>query len=191
MIRKINFSCKKINKNVKDPHDIDLIEQRKIVSKRFLNAVYEDKLILFIDETGFNNNLTLIYGKNELLGFQMFKGNIKHQDFGGFIIKILTKAITDNINDVVIYCDNARFHKVAALNELFSKVNIIYSARYSPFLNPIEELFGNWKYYFRRRNDLSLQSMSSQIVSASLRINKRSCLGFFKHSLQYHLKVKQ
>ena len=97
MIKRINFSYEKITKNVKDPNDIDFIEERKIVSKRFLNAVYEDKLILFIDETGFNNNLTPIYGylligkkcqsrcseesisvltaitKDELLRFQMFK----------------------------------------------------------------------------------------------------------------------
>jgi transposase len=37
--------------------------------------------------------------------------------------------------------DNAAIHKAKILKPLFSKLNIFYSAPYSPFLNPIEEFF--------------------------------------------------
>ena len=47
---------------LKDPNNLELIEDRKRVSYAFLNAVYQDQLIIFEDETGFNNNLTPIYG---------------------------------------------------------------------------------------------------------------------------------
>ena len=86
-----------------------------------------------------------------------------------------------------LYCDNAKFHDVPALAELYSKVNVLFSARYSPFLNPIEELFGNWKYYFRRRKDTLFKDIGFDIVEASMQISKRSCLGFYKHALKFHL----
>ena len=107
----------------------------------------------------------------------MLRGNFKYQDYGAFLVKSLTeiKEINKNLNNVVIYCDNAKFHHVPALAELYSKVNILFSVRYSP----IEELFGNWKYYFRRRKNTLFKGIGfDDIVEASMKISKRLCLGF-------------
>ena len=45
--------------------------------------------------------------------------------------------------------DNAKIHHAKLLYNLFSKLNIFFSAPYSPFLNPIEEVFGLLKHYLR------------------------------------------
>ena len=177
-----------------------------------LTSIYNDKLVIFIDETGFNNNLTPIFWyyllrkkccttippkskkisviaactSEKLLAFQMLHGNIKHSDFGAFLIRLLSemKEITDKLNGVVIYCDNAGIHKFPDLQPILSKVNVIYSARYSPFLNQIEEVFGNWKYYFRKRLDTNYSSMDFNIIDAALCIKKKSILGFYKNALK-------
>jgi len=47
--------------------------------------------------------------------------------------------------------DNASVHKVKTLEPFLKKFNILYNAPYSPFLNPIEELFSIWKAKFRKQ----------------------------------------
>ena len=51
------------------------------------------------------------------------------------------------------YCivmDNAPIHHAKKLRTLFSYLKIFFLAPYSPFTNPIEEVFGLAKYYYRR-----------------------------------------
>ena len=62
IVKKINFTYKRVSKMVKDRNDPELIEERKNVSNLLLTSIYNDKLVIFIDETGFNNNLTPIFG---------------------------------------------------------------------------------------------------------------------------------
>jgi transposase len=46
--------------------------------------------------------------------------------------------------DVVLMMDNAVIHKHSAVLETARKfrVNVLFNAEYSPWLNPIEQLFG-------------------------------------------------
>lgn len=48
--------------------------------------------------------------------------------------------------------DNARSHKALGLKPFLDNLNVLYNAPYSPFLNPIEEMFGLWKYHYRKLN---------------------------------------
>ena len=62
--------------------------------------------------------------------------------------------------------DNAPIHKAICLKPLFEKINIFYGPPYSPFLNPIEEIFGVLKKKIRKtikkgRNEL----IKSTIIS--------------------------
>ena len=45
--------------------------------------------------------------------------------------------------------DNAKIHKCKKLQPLLSKLNILYNAPYSPFLNPIEKFFALFKHKIR------------------------------------------
>ena len=46
--------------------------------------------------------------------------------------------------------DNARSHKAEGLKPFLDNLNVLYNAPYSPFLNPIEEMFGLWKHYYHK-----------------------------------------
>ena len=50
--------------------------------------------------------------------------------------------------------DNAPIHKAICLKPLFEKINIFYGPPYSPFLNPIEEIFGVLKIKYKKRKKL-------------------------------------
>ncbi len=48
--------------------------------------------------------------------------------------------------------DNANIHHAKILKSVFSKLNIFYSAPYSPFLNPIEGFFAILKGRISKEN---------------------------------------
>jgi transposase len=53
--------------------------------------------------------------------------------------------------EVVLFLDNAVIHKHSAVLETARKfkVNVLFNAEYSPWLNPIEQLFGHLKKQLR------------------------------------------
>lgn len=53
--------------------------------------------------------------------------------------------------DIVILMDNAVIHKHSAVLETARKfrVNVLFNAEYSPWLNPVEQLFGYVKKELR------------------------------------------
>ena len=59
--------------------------------------------------------------------------------------------------NVVLYLDNARIHSHSMVLETARrwKVNVLFSAQYSPWLNPIESLFG---YLKKRAKDNMVNS---------------------------------
>jgi transposase len=66
--------------------------------------------------------------------------------FENFIYQTLMsiRKDKDSEQDVVLLMDNAVIHKHSAVLETARKfrVNVLFNAEYSPWLNPIEQLFG-------------------------------------------------
>ncbi len=56
--------------------------------------------------------------------------------------------------DIVIFMDNAVIHKHSAVLETVRKfrVNVLFNAEYSPWLNPVEQLFGYVKKDLRDKD---------------------------------------
>ena len=57
-------------------------------------------------------------------------------------------------------CDNAKIHHAKKLKTLRSYLKVFFLAPYSPFLNPIEEVFALVKFNYKKsllKNDLRLE----------------------------------
>jgi transposase len=77
--------------------------------------------------------------------------------FDNFLHRLLTKLRTDkNTKDkhIVVLMDNATIHKHSSIYETARKfkVNILLNAQYSPWLNPVEQLFNYIKRALRKAN---------------------------------------
>lgn len=127
--------------------------------------------------------------ENELLAFQIFRGSVKARDFGAFIINMINsnQYLKDKVDDIVLFCDNASIHKGKVLNELFSKIEVVYNVPYCPFLNPIEELFGRWKHYFRKRSHFDLEFMTRDIINSALTLKNYLYPAFVYHVHKYYI----
>ena len=100
------------------------------------------------------NNISCItaVSNEKLLGFQLVHGGVDGSTFGCFLLHLL-RLYPDILNPTKRYCfvlDNATIHHAKKLKNLLSNLKIFYLAPYSPFNNPIEEVFAITKFYYRR-----------------------------------------
>ncbi len=179
MLKRLSFSRKRTKKYVARRNIMSTLERRKAVAIEFLSHLKDNREIIFIDETGFNQSMISFYGyskvgekcltmsspksenytvisaitKGKILGYQLFKGGVTADDFGAFIALMLQKnpEILESRSQYIFFMDNAPIHRAKSLKPFFENFRILFNAPYSPFLNPIEEFFGNWKHNFRKK----------------------------------------
>ena len=137
--------------------------------------------LIFIDETGIDNNLsslygwalrgvksfaeilghrtirkTLIagysYGGKQLIAPMEYDGYTDTEVFNTWISEVLCKEL---IPGQVVIMDNASFHKSPKVRELIENIGctLLYLPPYSPDLNPIEHVWANLKALIRKHKD--------------------------------------
>ena len=197
------------------------MERNKPSTKTLRNMVVRETLgffkagykFVYLDETGFNNNLIPIYNYSKkgekafclcpkqsknisvlaaisssgLIGYQAFQGSVKAKDFGSFLITLIqnTPEISNNLAKTVFVFDNARIHHAKLLKPLLSKLTILYNALYSPFLNPIEEVFGIWKHYYRKNYCTGSIDVIKNIALAAKKVSKEKVGNFISHITKF------
>jgi transposase len=67
-------------------------------------------------------------------------------------------------------------------------INIKYLPPYSPFLNPIENLFSKWKSLVRSFGVSTEEELMQRIESAAFEISGDDCDGYFRNMLRYLLR---
>ena len=112
------------------------------------------------------------------------------KEFGFFIISLLNAylEIRYSRNNYIFYMDNARTHKAKAIQDLLSQIITCYSAPYSPFLNPIEEVFGTWKHFYRKLIHASNDTVPTCICKSAQVITSHKLQKYWENSLKYVLK---
>ena len=213
MLKQLSFSRKRTKQLIGRRNIALTIEKRKSVALELVSAISSDKEIIFIDETGFNQSLTPLYGyaklgekcwinttgkrdnysvlaaitKSNVLGFQIFKGSITAEDFGAFIALLLNnnQNILSNPSRYVFFMDNAPIHKAKILKPFLSNFCVLFNAPYSPFLNPIEEFFGTWKFNFRKKFSLNTIDILQRILRSVQEIDNSHLYSFYCHSIKY------
>ena len=87
---------------------------------------------------------------DKVISHQIIEGGVDSVIFENFIYHTLKSIRNDKDTcgkDVVLLMDNAVTHKHNLVLETAKhfKVNVLFNAEYSPWLNPIEQLFGYLK----------------------------------------------
>ena len=213
MVKRLSFSRKRVKKLAPRRNISLTLDKRQDVARKILSYEKFGKEIIYIDETGFNQQMTPLYGyskigerclvttglkgqnysviaaitKSKILGYQIIKGSIKADDFGAFIASLLNNNpnILKNRSQYIFFMDNAPIHKAKSLQPFFQNFNILFNAPYSPFLNPIEEFFGNWKHNFRKKFRENTVNIADKIVRAVQEIDNALLYSFFMHSLSF------
>ena len=92
-----------------------------------------------------------------------------------------------NVTSAVLVMDNVPFHKgeqVRALVESHGH-RVLYLPPYSPFLNPIENMFSKWKEYVRRERPENEPHLLDLIDSGAGLVTGDDCSAFFRHMMGF------
>ena len=94
---------------------------------------------------------------------------------------------TDEITGAYLVMDNVRFHQTQQLRDLIEERghNVLYLTPYSPFLDPIENLFSKWKGKVRREEPNDENELYAAVHKASEEISSDNCLNYFQNMERY------
>ena len=95
--------------------------------------------------------------QNCVLAAQITEGGTDAVVFDNFLHRVLQKLRADKetkYKHIVVLMDNASIHKHPSIYQTARdfRVNILLNAQYSPWLNPIEQLFNHIKQRLRSSN---------------------------------------
>ena len=97
--------------------------------------------------------------KDKIVANQLFEGGVTGVLYENFLFKTILDLRNDPENDgkdIVIFMDNARIHKHPLVMQTLKekKVQVIFNSEYSPWLNPVEQLFNFIKRKLKKENIL-------------------------------------
>ena len=123
------------------------------------------------------------------MGFQIYKTSVAAEEFGYFLVALLKAdpQIQQARSNYVFFMDNFRTHKAKAVQDILSEITVCYSAPYSPFLNPIEEMFSTWKHSYRKIIHAGDDHVVTCITRSVLDITSSKLEKYWRNSLKYVL----
>ena len=187
---------------------------------RLLESEIGDRNIIFIDEVGFSvstrpkrgrsvrgtspfvivpsarsRNISVIAAmtRNGMIFHSINNSAINGETYKMFICELIQKCAEFQIMNPVFVMDNARIHHYHGLNGLKSVENRgwIYLPPYSPFLNPIENVFSKWKNFVLRSRAENESQLKDFIVSGFREITSDDCESFYRKMLNYLIRAER
>jgi hypothetical protein len=139
-----------------------------------------------------SENVTLLAAvcKCGLLGFCIYIGSVKSSDFAFFIGHLVeTLEKKRYFNKYVLIYDNASIHYGGEYREsLMGKINVLNLAPYSPFLNPIEEVFAIWKKSVQNCQVNSIDQLVYAIATCGYQLKAAQFEPICQHSYSFYYK---
>ena len=210
---KLHFSVKKISRVPLRRNCASTIETRFNYAKKFMERIDQSSTI-FIDETGIALHCRSSYGRSEIgkranvtvrairgknysvccamsrTGVEFYQAQEKSYnaiDFIDFIKQFLEYLPNGSVKKHYLIMDNVPFHHNNQIEEMILEKNheLIFLPPYSPFLNPIENLFNQFKFYVKRLSPSTADEVFNAIENASQVISAEDCENYWRNMLKY------
>jgi len=124
---------------------------------------------------------------NGILKYQVENRAFNSDIFLKYMQNLCDTLKEKNMKGCVIVMDNVPFHKCKNIRE-FVELNghmIMLLPPYSPFLNPIENLFSKWKGFLKSAQCSSEEDLLRAIHSGVEEISENDCSGFYRNMFKY------
>ena len=173
-----------------------------------------DKNFIFIDEVGFKVTMRAKRGRSKIgkravqtipcsrtrnisvccamtcervMKYQVQTTPFNGVYFGQFLDQVIQQIQDDGINEAVFVIDNVSFHKSDAIKNKIREAGheLLFLPPYSPFLNPIENMFSKWKQYVKQQKARSENELMEHINVGLQTITSDNCLKFYQHMMSY------
>lgn len=212
--REFHYSMKRISFVPERRNTPETIQARFDYAVQYNRIMVEREKIFFIDECGVQVYSRMAYGRSEkntratkvkaqirgrnysiaaamnsssLYLFQIQDRPYNAEHFGEFLTNLINHLQEDDIQGAHFVMDNVRFHRTEEILQLIRAHGHfpIFLPPYSPFLNPIEELFNQWKCLVKRREPNNEDELYNAVHNASEAINEQNCNNYIRHMESY------
>jgi transposase len=170
--------------------------------------------ILYIDEVGFNasmrckrgrapkgqkaiqivsqlrtKNISICCAMSKAGTFLYKKQNhaFNLESFLEFMNSVFEKIERNNLGPMIFIMDNVAFHKCAGIRAAIEQKGHVlkFLPPYSPFLNPIENMFSQWKQLVRAERPQNEERLMVIIDEVFTRITSENCNSYYLHMMTY------
>lgn len=124
---------------------------------------------------------------NGILTYASADGAFNTNLFLDFLEQLKESLANANITQPLIIMDNIAFHKAGLVKDFAEQNNmrLEYLPPYSPFLNPIENMFAKWKEIVGRARPKKETELMRAIKDGSDLITREDCEGYYRNMLRY------
>jgi transposase len=111
----------------------------------------------------------------------LLEGPIDGESFRTYVARVLVPTLCQG--DIVVM-DNLGSHKGKAVRELIRSTGakLFFLPKYSPDLNPIEQVFAKFKHLLRKANARSVEAISAAIGEILRAFTPEECANYFRNS---------
>jgi len=175
---------------------------------------FDEKNIIFVDEVGFHISMRTRRGRS-LRGKRavhivpglrsrnisvccgmsksgILKYVVQNSPFNTITFQKYIDMLMDNIENlqmgiVVIVMDNVPFHKSISIRQSIENRGnrVLLLPPYSPFLNPIENLFSKWKQHIRQSRPDNESQLYELINNGATLISECDCASYYRHMMGF------
>jgi len=185
--------------------------QRNIFSLWMLQMRNDERTLIYVDEVGFNvttrvtrawsesgdrccltapgirsRNITVVCGitSTEVLHYEILEANGNNVAFQHFIDDMANQRDNGHLpSNSIIVLDNVAFHKHANVIEMMTIRGFEWKflPAYSPYFNPIECMFAQWKNYVKRRKPENADDLEIAINDVRTVITQEDLNNYVTH----------
>lgn len=186
-------------------------QQRREYAMWFLQKQAEGRSFMFLDETGFQISMRVSHGRAHkgqtpqyegsqsirsknvtvmaccsnlgMVHYEVLRGNGNALSFIHFIDNLAHEREAIGLpNNAILIMDNVSFHKTAEAIEMMELRGIYkFLPPYSPFFNPIENLFSKLKHFVKVAKPQNNEQLMNAIVNANNNISVEDCVNYIRH----------
>jgi transposase len=104
-----------------------------------------------------------------------------------FVNELMSKLDERGIQRGIFVMDNVPFHRSSDIANVFTqqKHRVFFLPPYSPFLNPIENMFSQWKELVKGSNPCDESHLLRLINEKFLEITETHCRNYYMHMMGY------
>lgn len=215
ILNDFHYTLKRLHLIPERRNNENVLEERRqyAFSFTFLPASFSEEEMIFIDEVGFNvtlrttrrslvgtpatqivpsirsRNISVICALNiyGIVHYTYSHRAINKDLFIEFINELKNKLTEKNIIKSVMIMDNVRFHKSDDVQNCINDGihRVLYLPPYSPFLNPIENMFSKWKEIIKRGNPRNENELFNLIQNGAQLVSSNDCVSYIRHMWTY------
>ncbi|KAI5151466.1 hypothetical protein ENBRE01_2158 [Enteropsectra breve] len=125
--------------------------------------------------------------KDTMIGYKADSRPYNSDSFSIFESKLIKDLVSNGVRGGVFVMDNVSFHKVRAIRMYAQdhEFDFLFLPSYSPFLNPIENMFSKWKQAVRVCNSQNEEELMHIIENVAHYFTTEDCASFYRHMFTY------